>query len=263
MIKLLAHRRHDITDRAWSLIENLLPGRPGQPGGTARNNREFINAVFWIHRTGSPWRDLAPDFGCWKNVHRRFIRWRDKNRWEQIFMALLPTSGFGALDLEWIIADATHCKVHHHAAGARGGNEAMSRTRGGVNTKIHVLADSFGMPINIEITDGTTADCTQLIKLAKPFVHEAENLLGDKAYDTNEIIAFAQANKMSAVIPSKSNRKEQRDHDRSLYKLRHMVENAMWTLKQWRGIATRYAKRVSSFRAIVHARLIHIWLKVL
>ena len=76
VIELLTHRHHDITDRAWALIENLLPGRPGQTGDTARNHREFISAVFRELRTGSPWRDLTLDFDCWKHVHRRFTRCR-------------------------------------------------------------------------------------------------------------------------------------------------------------------------------------------
>ena len=53
-----AHRRHDISDRTWSLLEPHLPGRKGSWGGLAKDNRLFINAVFWIMRTGPPWRDL-------------------------------------------------------------------------------------------------------------------------------------------------------------------------------------------------------------
>ena len=47
-------------------------------GGVARDNRRFLDAVLWILRTGAPWRDLPPDYGDWKNTHRRFCRWRDK-----------------------------------------------------------------------------------------------------------------------------------------------------------------------------------------
>jgi len=73
-----AHRRHDISDRTWGLLEPHLSGREGSWGGKAKDNRLFINAVFWILRTGSPWRDLPPDYGDWKNTNRRFCRWRDK-----------------------------------------------------------------------------------------------------------------------------------------------------------------------------------------
>ncbi|ETS31617.1 transposase [Photorhabdus khanii NC19] len=73
-----AHRRHDISDYVWSLLEPHLPGRKGAWGRVAYDKRLFINAVFWILRTGAPWRDLPPDYGDWKNTHRRFCRWRDK-----------------------------------------------------------------------------------------------------------------------------------------------------------------------------------------
>ena len=60
------HHRHDISDRAWELLKNNLPGQKGKRGGQARDNRQFINAVIWILRTGAPWRDLPPDYGDWK-----------------------------------------------------------------------------------------------------------------------------------------------------------------------------------------------------
>ena len=121
-----AHRRHDISDRTWGLLEPHLPGRKGSWGGLANDNRLFINAVFWIMRTGAPWRDLPPDLGHWSNTHRRFIRWRDKGVWEKLLEVLIEEP-----DYEWLIIDASHCKVHPHAAGARGGNQEMSTTKGG------------------------------------------------------------------------------------------------------------------------------------
>ena len=122
----LAHRRHDISDRVWEILEPHLLGRKGTWGGNARDNRLFINAVFWILRTGAPWRDLPPDYGGWKNTHRRFCRWRDKGVWEGILEALIDDP-----DYEWLIIDASHIKVHPHGVGARGGNQDMGRTKGG------------------------------------------------------------------------------------------------------------------------------------
>lgn len=121
-----AHRRHDISDMVWNKLEPLLPGRKGSWGGIAKDNRLFINAVFWILRTGCPWRDLPPDYGNWSNVHRRFLRWHDKGTWETILESLIDEP-----DYEWLMIDATCCKVHPDAAGAKGGNQAMGRTKGG------------------------------------------------------------------------------------------------------------------------------------
>ena len=125
MVENIQHR-HDITDKAWEKISAMLPGQRGQWGGIAKDNRKFINGVFWILRTGAPWRDLPPEYGKWGSVHQRFRRWRDNGTWEKILEALIEEP-----DYEWLMIDGSHCKVHPHASGARGGNQEMSRTKGG------------------------------------------------------------------------------------------------------------------------------------
>ncbi len=121
----LQHRQ-DISDKVWELLRPLLPGQKGQWGGIAKDNRKFINAVFWVLRTGAPWRDLPPSYGKWGTVHQRFRRWRNAGIWEKILEALINEP-----DYEWLMIDASHCKVHPHATGAIGGNQGMSRTKGG------------------------------------------------------------------------------------------------------------------------------------
>jgi transposase len=125
-----AYPRHDISDHVWSLLEPHLSGRPGAWGGNARDNREFINAVFWILRTGAPWRDLPPEYGDWKNTHRRFCRWRDKGIWETLLETLIVDP-----DYEWLMIDASHVKIHPHAAGAKGENQGIGLTKGGETIK--------------------------------------------------------------------------------------------------------------------------------
>ena len=75
----VSYHRHDINEKVWELLEPHLPGQRGQWGGIAQDNRRFINAVFWVLRTGVPWRDLVPDYGKWGSVHQRCIRWRRKS----------------------------------------------------------------------------------------------------------------------------------------------------------------------------------------
>ena len=123
----MIHKRHDISDRMWNQIGSYLPGRKGSKGREAKDNRLFINAVLWILRTGAPWRDLPPDYGDWKNTHRRFCRWRDRNVWQRLLEQVVDDP-----DFEWLMIDASHVKVHPHAAGAKGGNQEMSRTKGGL-----------------------------------------------------------------------------------------------------------------------------------
>ena len=117
------------------------------------------------------------------------------------------------------------------------------------------------MPVRMFITAGTTADCNYGEKLIQGI--NAECLLADRGYDTDAIVSAAMSAGMQVIIPPKKNRKEQRDYDRYLYKLRHLVENAFLMLKRWRGIATRYAKNSASFLAAVHIRCIAIWAGIL
>ncbi|WP_276741498.1 IS5 family transposase [Victivallis vadensis] len=247
-----AYERHDISDESWAKIEFLLPGRKGTWGGNARDNRQFINAVFWILRTGAPWRDLPPSYGDWKNTHRRFCRWRDKGVWENLLVELIDNPEF-----ELLMIDASHGKVHAHGSGARGGNQDMAKNKRGLNTKIHLAVDAHGMPVRILITEGTTADCKQAEALIDNI--KAKVLLADRGYDSDAIVEKAEKAGMKAVIPPRKNRKIQREYDKELYKLRHFVENAFMILKRWRGVATRYAKNTASFLAAVQIRCTAAW----
>ncbi len=91
----------------------------------------------------------------------------------------------------------------------------------------------------------------------------AKYLLADRGYDTDEFIENALLAGMEIVIPPKRNRKYQREYDKYLYKIRHLVENAFLHLKRWRGIATRYAKTTASFVAAIQIRCIALWANIL
>ncbi len=116
------------------------------------------------------------------------------------------------------------------------------------------------MPVRMILTEGTAADYSQAIPLIEDI--EAEHLLVDKGYDSNEIVEEALSRGMNPVIPPRSNRKNPRAYDKYLYKLRHPVENGFLYLKQWRGVATRYAKKGDSFLAICQIRTLVLWTKL-
>jgi transposase len=116
------------------------------------------------------------------------------------------------------------------------------------------------MPLRVVVTKGTEADCKQAIALINGY--EAQNLLADRAYDTDALIAYSKSQGMEPVIPPKKNRKILRDYDEYLYKIRHLVENAFLHLKRWRGIATRYAKNTASFLAAIQIRCIFLWASI-
>lgn len=114
-----AQRGHEISDTIWELLKPHLPGREGVRGVTAKDNRLFINAVFWVLRTGAPWRDLPAAYGGWKNTHRRFCRWRDRGVWEKLLEILIDEPGF-----EWLMIDASHMKICQDRATGCHGNLA-------------------------------------------------------------------------------------------------------------------------------------------
>jgi transposase len=108
--------RRILSDGQWERVAPLLPGKPGDPGRSGQDNRGFLEAVLWIARTGSPWRDLHPEFGRWNSIFRRFRRWAVKGVFEILFKALS-----GDPDFEYAMIDGTIVRVHQHGAGAKGG----------------------------------------------------------------------------------------------------------------------------------------------
>ena len=152
-------------------------------------------------------------------------------------------------------------RFSHKSPYARCGSQRWQPRYGpykrGLNTKIHLAVDAHGMPVRILVTEGTRADCTEACALIKGI--DAQTLLADRGYDTNEIVEYAREAGMEVVIPPKRNRKEARTYDEYIYNLRHLVENAFLHLKRWRGIATRYAKNTASFIAAVQIRCIALW----
>lgn len=101
-----------------------------------------------------------------------------------------------------------------------------------------------------------------LQKLPVRIAPKAQGLIADKGYDSDTIVEQARSQGIQAVIPPRKNRKEPREYGKHLYRQRHFVENAFLALKQWHGIATRYAKNLPSFLAAVQIRSLALWLRI-
>ena len=108
--------RFVITDEVFARVAPHLPGKAGDRGVTAADNRVFLEAVLWRVRTGSPWRDLPAGFGKWNTVFQRFRRWAKAGVFERLFEALAEEP-----DFEYALIDGTIVSVHQKASGARGG----------------------------------------------------------------------------------------------------------------------------------------------
>ena len=106
--------RHALKDSEWSRIQRFLPGRIGKVGKPAQDNRQFMNAVIWIAKTGASWRDLPERFGHWNSIWRRFRRWALRGVWDVIFTVLSIKA-----DPQALMMDATIVRAHQHAAGAK------------------------------------------------------------------------------------------------------------------------------------------------
>jgi len=107
--------RSVLNDDQWAKIAPLLPGKAEDCGVTA-DNRRFVEAVLWMARTGSPWRDLPEGFGRWNSVFKRFRRWVNRGVFERLFEVLS-----GQPDFEYALIDGTIMRVHQHGTGAKGG----------------------------------------------------------------------------------------------------------------------------------------------
>ena len=106
--------RFDLTDTEWSIIEPLLPNRPR---GVARvDDRRVLNGIFYILRTGSPWRDLPERYGPYTTVYNRFNRWAKQGIWLQVFEALAAHS-----PQSMHLIDSSIVRAHQHAAGGKKG----------------------------------------------------------------------------------------------------------------------------------------------
>lgn len=108
--------RRELSDAEWARIGPLVPGKESDPGRTGQDTRLFVDAVLWIARTGSPWRDLPDEFGPWYSVYTRFWRWSQRGVWDSLFNTLADDP-----DFEFLMIDSTIVRAHQHAAGAKGG----------------------------------------------------------------------------------------------------------------------------------------------
>ena len=112
-------RRHSMRDDQWERIQDLLPGRVGHVGVTAKDNRLFVEAVLYRYRTGIPWRDLPERFGCGIKVQTRFSRWAKAGVWERVFqhVAADADNEYAMID-STILGSSPRTRAHQHAAGA-------------------------------------------------------------------------------------------------------------------------------------------------
>ena len=138
-------------------------------------------------------------------------------------------------------------------------NEAMGKSCGGLSSKIHAAVDALGNPVRLLLTAGQTSEYTQAEALIDGL--NAEYVLADKGYDSDRFVKTITDQKAIPVIPSKRNRKESREFDKTLYKERNLVERFFQKLKHYRRIATRYERLATTYQGMLNLVASVIWLK--
>jgi len=156
--------------------------------------------------------------------------------------------------------DKAHRTASSLAVEKGGRGRLIGRTKGGLNSKLHVLADAKGRPISMFLSAGQTSDYVGA-RVLLPAVPETGTLLADRGYDANWFRNALIDRGISPCIPSRACRKEPIPHDTALYRLRHRIENSFARLKDWRRIATRYDRCPILFlSACVLAAIVMFWL---
>lgn len=219
-----------------------------------------MEGVFWVLRTGAPWRDVPERYGNWNSIYQRFSRWCDRNIWSEMFAYFSKDA-----DLEWLIPDGTVIRAHPCAAGApakRGGQEsqALGRSKGGFSTKIHALVDGLGYPIDFVLTGGQRHEVTQAELLLTG--HKSDYVIADKAYDSDDLRDFILSDvEAIPVIPPRSSRTESIDYDQHLYQVRYLVECFFNKIKWLRRLFSRFEKLDSRYLGFLFFASSLIWLR--
>ena len=192
--------RYDLTDFEWSVIEPLMP--MDRRGPKPQNNRQVINGMFYILRTGSPWRDLPDRYGPYSSVYNRFNRWRKAAIWDKLMDAIVK-----AHDGKVQMIDSSIVRVHQHASGVKKRvefvvsveAEACSRRRSTLASTPKVR------PVKLLISPGNDHDITAAEALLDGLEPRAI-VLADKGYDAERSCIHAQG--AIPNIPNRSNRKK-------------------------------------------------------
>ena len=253
--------RHRSSDRVWIIVEPFLGNRQKQYGRKQRDNREIFDAILWVLRTGSPWRDIPRELACWQTVYKRFVQWSESDALKKVFEAVRFEP-----DMQDISIDGTYIKAHRSSAGARkddvdnDSHQHIGVSRGGRSTKIVVSVDGLGNPLSFVLAAGQVHDATVATRVLDQVDISGSTILADKAFTAYSFREYIADRDADFCIPPKSNESDPWFCDFIHYKERHVVECFFAKIKDFRRIAMRYDKLARRFAAALYLVFSLVWL---
>ena len=244
-----------INEAAWSKIFPILRECKDIYTRNEARCKNFMEAIFWMARTGAQWREMHERYGKWNTIYSRFNAWSKKSIWEKLLVACATDP-----DLEYIMIDATIVRAHACAAGyGNQAEQALGRSKGGFTSKIHAKVDALGNPLKILLTPGQRNDVTQAKSLLEG--QSGDFTIADKGYDSDEVREVIKSNDSESVIPPRENRNTKYDYDKDIYKERHVIECFFGKIKHFRRIFSRFDKSARNFAAFLSFVGAMIWLR--
>jgi transposase len=248
-------KKEYIKKMAWSKIFNFLKKQKNIYIKAEKCCKRFVEAIFWMARTGAQWRELPEIYGKWNSVFSRFNSWTKKYIWDLLLTFCAKDS-----DLEYVMIDATIVRAHACSAGYKKQNsEGLGRSKGGFTSKIHATVDALGNPLKFIITPGQQSDITQANFLLKDVVNSY--VLADKGYDSSDLRLKIIEQNCIPVIPSRSNSRNPYQYDKYVYKERHAIECLFSKMKHFRRVFSRFYKSMRNFSAFLSFVGVCIWLR--
>ena len=171
----------DLTDAQWNRIKFLFEA-PKKVGRPSLNPRTVFNAIMWILKSGARWRDLPARYGNWNSIYHKFRHWCRLGLFERL-LQLINADADNSTLLE---IDSTF----HQSACSALKNQAIGSSRGGKNTKIHVLINERMQVLNVLLTGGQMHDSEPVLELLGNFNLVGKKILADKAYSNEPIRLF-------------------------------------------------------------------------
>lgn len=239
-------------DRFWlseAQVERLLPFFAKVRCRERVDDRQVLSSIIHVQRNRLMWKDSPAVDGRPKTLYNRWKRWSRMGVFARVLLELAAEGQ----DVETLMIDTTHLKARRSASSLRGHEGAwggrgrlIGRTKGGLNSKLHIVADARSCPIRMFLPAGQTSDYIRARAMLSslPF---AKVLLADRAYDADWLRWALADSGIQPRIPNRKGRKTAVAHNPVLCRQRHRIENAFGRFKDWRRIATYYDRCADLF----------------